>query len=355
MKISVRQICFILIFYTAASKLLQYPTLLSAYSERDLLFSAAVSFLVEGAAVWAVAYLSSKTDKTFFGLLEDNLGKTAARIVYGFFAAFFLLALIVPLFEQKQFVHAVFYDTTPSLMIFLPVFLFLVYVGSKGFTNIGRCAEICMPIFILMALALYAMSFTEVDFSNLLPVFKTPVLQVLGGSLKSAYYFAEPAYLLMFMGHYKYKKGDAAKLTLSYAAGAAAVIFFLALFYGIYAGIASSRQFAISKTALYFSATDMVGRIDLLALYILEVVMLFALVLNVQLAVHCIKMCSGWDCPEIISLAVNALLFIVLAVFNHKYTEIQKFYADWLWIVQILFTVAIPVSAWALKRRKNES
>lgn len=355
MKINVRQICFILIFYTAASKFLQYPPTLAEYSGRDLLFSALLNFLIEGVVIWSIAYLSSKTDKTFFGLLRDNLGNVGARIVYGFFAAFFLLVVLLPLFEQKQFVHAVFYDTTPSLWVFLPVFLFLVYVGSKGFTNIGRCAEICMPIFIFMTLGLFAMSFAEVKFSNFLPILKTPVTGVLGGSLKSSYYFAEPAYLLMFMGHYKYKKGDAAKITLSYAAGAAIVIFFLALFYGIYAEISSSRQFAISKTALYFSATDMVGRIDLLALYVLEVVMLFALVLNIQLAVHCIKMCSGWDCPEIISLCANALLLVVLMVFNHKYTAIQNFYADWIWIAVILFSVAVPVAAWFLKRRKNET
>lgn len=355
MKISVRQICFVLMFYTAVSKFLQYPTMLAAYSGRDLLFSALVSFAVEGAVIWSIAFLSSKTDKTFFGLLSDSLGEVAARVVYGFFAAFFLFVTVLPLFEQKLFVNAVFYDTSPSIWVFLPVFMFLVYSGSKGFTNIGRCAEVCMPIFILMTLALYAMSFGEADFSNLLPVLKTPLPAVLGGSLKSSYYFAEPAGLLMFMGHYKYKKGDAAKITLSYAVGAAVVITFLSLFYGIYAGIASSRQFAITKTALYFSATEMVGRIDLLALYILEVVMLFALVLNIQLAVHCIVKCTGFDCPEIISLSANAVLLAVAIIFNHSYAEIQKFYAGWAWIAVVLFAIAVPVGAWALKRRKNES
>lgn len=355
MKISVRQICFILIFYTAASKFLQYPPMLSAYSGRDLLFSALFGFAADCAAIWAVAFLSSRTDKTFYELLKDNLGTVAARIVYGFFAAFFILITILPLFEQKQFVHAVFYDTTPPMWVFLPVFLFLVYVGSKGFTNIGRCAEVCMPIFILMTIALYAMSFGEAKFSNLLPLFKTPLPQILGGSLRTSYYFAEPAYLLMFMGHYKYKKHDAAKLTLSYAAGAVIVLVFLALFYGIYAGIASSRQFAITKTALFFSATEMVGRIDLLALYVLETVMLFALVLNIQLAVHCIKTCSGFEYPEIISLCVNAVLLIILTVFNHDYTAIRRFYAGWVWIAVILFTIVIPAAAWLLKRRRDET
>lgn len=354
MKISVRQICFILVFYTAASKLLQYPTLLSGYSGRDLLFSALISFAVEGIAVWAVAYLSSRTNKTFFGLVEDSLGKVAARIIYGLFALFFLAAVLLPLFEQKQFVNAVFYDVTPSFWVFVPIFLFLVYAGSKNFENVGRCADLCMPVFIITVLGLFAMALGETKFSNLLPVLKTPPSEIFGGALKTSYYFCEPAYLLMFLGHFKYKKGDAAKLTLSYAGGALIVLLFLALFFGIYAATASSRQFAVSKTSLYFSAIEMVGRVDLLALYVLEVVMLFALALNIQLAVHCIVMCAGWDCPEIISGGVNLLLAAVLYFFGHSYSDILRVFSDWLWIVVLIFSVAVPVAAWGLKRRKNE-
>lgn len=352
MTISVRQICFILIFYTTVTKLLQYPTLLSSYSGRDLLFSSLLSFLVQGIVIWAIAYLSSKTDKTLYRLLKDTFGEVVARIVYGFFAAFFILATIIPLFEQKLYVHAIFYDTVPSFLVFLPIFIFTIYAGSKSFKNIGRCADVCMPIFIISFLFITVMSFAEVRFSNLLPILKTPVLNVLGGSLKTSFSFLEPAYLLIFLGHFKYKKGDAARLTLSYACAAVLVLLFLALFYGIYDELTPSRQFALSKTSLYFSAMDVVGRVDLIALYVLEVVMLFALVLNIQLAVHCLVKCTGWDCPEVLSLAVNAALLIILYTCGRYYTVMQAFFADWLWIVVIIFATVAPLCAWALKRRE---
>lgn len=353
MKISVRQICFILIFYTAASKLLLYPTMLSGYSGRDLLFSALINFLIQGTVVWAVAYLSSKTQKTLFELIKDTLGEVTARIIYGLFAAFFILCTILPLFEQKQYVHAIFYDTVPTILIFLPIFIFTVYAGSKSFKNIGRCADVCMPIFAICIAFIFFMSLSEVDFSNLLPILKTPLSAVLGGSLKTAFSFLESAYLLMFLGHFRYKNGDAAKITLSYALGAIIILLFLAVFYGIYGELTSSRQFAISKTSLYFSAIDIIGRIDLYALYALEVVMLFALVINIQLAVHCLIKCTGWDCPEILSLAVNTVLAIILLTCNHFFTALQTFFANWLWIAVVVFAVIVPLSAWALKRRQT--
>lgn len=351
MALKSRQICFILIFYTVAAKLLQYPTMLSEYSGNDLVLSSLISFAVQGAVIWAIAYLASKTDKTFFGLIEGALGKIAARIVYGFFAAFFLFITILPLFEHKLYVNAIFYDTPPSAFVFLPVFFFTVYAGAKSLENVGRCADVCLPIFVLCLVPLILMAFSEVDYTNLLPVAGEPVSRIFRGVSKTSAYFAEPAYLLMFLGNFRYKKGDAARITLSYAAGALIVMFFLATFYGVYGGISSSRQFAVSKTSLYFSAIDMIGRIDLFILYVFEVIMLFALVLNIQLAVRCIVAASGWDYPEIISLAVNVCLAVILYVCNHYYMRIQTFFSDWAWIAVALFCVALPLAAWALKRR----
>lgn len=353
MEISVRQICFILIFYTAAAKLLQYPTYLSEYCGGDLVWASLISFAVQGAVIWTVAYLCSKTQKTFFGLVEDTFGKVAARIVYGFLAAYFIISALLPLFEQQLYVHAIFYDTVPRIFAFIPVFFFTVYAGSKSFKNIGRCADVAMPIFLFCIVPLVFMALSEADFSNLLPVFDRPFTKILGGAGKTAPYFNEPLWLLMFMGRFNYKKGDAAKITLSYALGAAIVLFFLALFYAVYGPLAPSRQFAVSKTSLYFSAMDMLGRIDLFILYALDVVMLFALVLNIQLSVQCLIKCTGYNSPEILSLCLNFALAAVLYIFNNKYTAIQNAFARWLWIAVIVFTVALPAASWALKRRKN--
>lgn len=353
MKINVRQICFILAFYTAATKLLLYPIILSGISGRDLVFSALLDFLVQGAAVWAVAFLSSRTDKTLFELIKTAFGEVTARIIYGLFAAFFLFCTIPLMFEQKLYVQAIFYDTIPSFTVFAPVFLFTVYAGAKGFKNIGRCADVCMPIFIVSMAFIFFMSFSEVDFTNLLPVLKTSPAGYLGGALKTSFFFLEPAYLLIFLGNFRYKKGDVAKLTLSYAAGALIVLAFLAVFYGIYGELTSSRQFAVSKTSLYFSAIDVVGRVDLYALYALEIVMLFAFVLNVQLAVHCIVKCSGWNCPELISFFVNIVLLVIIITCGGSLAGLQNFYTDWGWIIVLLFSTAAPFASLAFKRAER--
>ncbi|MDE6667854.1 MAG: spore germination protein [Clostridia bacterium] len=351
--ISVRQICFIMLAYTVVGKLLTYPTALSFFCERDLLFPALIDFLIEGIIIWGVAFLCSRTDKTFFELLKGTIGNIGARIVFGFFAVLFLLAALVPLFEQELYVHTIFYDTVPPLAIFVPFFIFAIYAGGKRFQNIGRCADLCMPIFVITMLVIFIMSCGEAKWDNLLPVLKTPAKDIFGAAAGNIFRFVEPCWMLMFMGRFKYKKGDAAKITVSYAAGAVIVIFFLATFYAIYGGLAPSRTYAISRTSLYFSAIDTIGRIDLIMLYVLETVMLFGLVLNIQLAVYAISECSGWERSGVISLFVNIALAAVLIACDGFYNSVYNLYNQWLWIYFLIFTVLIPVLAWTLKRRQR--
>lgn len=352
-RISVRQICFIMLIYTAVSKFITYPTQLSFESGRDLLFSAAFNFILQGIIIWAVSFLCSRTDKTFFELVDGTLGKVCARIIYGLFALFFMICTVVPMFEQKLYVHAIFYDMLPSLLVFIPVFFFLVYAASKGFENIGRCADICLPLFLFSMLLILVMSLHELKWDNFLPAFKQPE-KVFSGSLANFFRFSEPSVLLMLMGHFKYKKGDAAKITLSYVGGALFVLAVLTAFYGNYGDMAQSRQFAISKISLFFPAIDLIGRIDLFALYILEIAMLFALVLNIQLAVHCIEKCTGYNNSAVLSLIVNGIFLVLLIVFDNNFAAINTIWSKWMWIVLLIFANVLPLSAWLLRRKNGK-
>lgn len=341
--------------YTFVTKTLSFPAALAAEAGRDLLFSAAIDFAVGGVLVWSVAYMCSRTDKTFFGMIDSLWGKAGVIAAGSLFALYFAFTAFYPLLEQERYVHAVFYDTIPSYLTFLPFFAFALYVACKGFTNIGRCADVCLPVFAVAGAFILAMSAGEVNAEHFLPVLKTPAGNIFSGAVKNFFRFNEPAYMLFFAGRFRYKKGDAAKITLSYAGGAALVMLTLFAFYGIYSDLAPDTQFAIGKLAVYFSAINIVGRVDLVALYALEIVQLFALALNIQLSVYCIKSCirlddvgyEKYDFLPVISLAVNAALMIGLIFCDSLFSSVSRFYADWGWIATLAFAAAAPVAAWA--------
>lgn len=352
-KISVRQICFILIAYNAVLKLIIYPSEAAATNKNDLIFPALFDLAVQTVIVWSLAYLSSRTNKSFFELLSDTFNKTVARVVYALFALYFLFAAIVPMIEQELLVHDAFYDTVPSLYVFLPFFIFSIYAGAKSFTNAGRCADICLPVFIVAIIALFAMSVGQGEYSNLLPVLKQPVSTLAGGALSSVFRYADSAFLLIFLGNFRYKKGDAAKITLSYLLGGLIVIALLAVFYAVYGAMAPSRTFLLSEIAVFFPAVSYVGRIDLPLLYALDIVILFALILHIQASVHCFSLAFGWDKRSALSLICNGVLLIIAFVLNNKFSPLYHAAAKWFWIPALIFAYIIPLCCWALKRGKR--
>lgn len=351
-KISVRQICIILLCYGAVSKLMLFPTTCAVACGNSLWFPALINLILQSAVVWAVAFACSKTDKTFFELLKDTFGQVVARVIYGLFALFFILNALIPMTEQRLLVHEVFYDTIPALIVFLPFFFFSVYAGSKKFTNLGRTADICMPIFVITVSALAAISIMECDFSSLLPVFTQPVSKLFEGSLAAVFRFTDSAFMLMFMGHFKYKKGDCAKITVSYAAGGIIVILFMIIFYSIYGELAPLESFAITKTGIFFSAINLIGRVDILAVYALDIVILFAVVLNVQMSCYCLQKTFNRDNRPLYSLTVNGVLLLLTLIFNNKFNALEQVGAKWLWITALIFSYVLPLSVWVLRRRE---
>lgn len=352
-KISVRQICFILMAYGASTKLLMYPSLASREVGNALIFSALINIALQAIIIWAVSFLSSRTDKTFFQLLEDTFGTVTAKVVYALFALYFVFSAIVPLSEQQLLVYDSFYDTIPSTYVFLPIFIFTVYAGVKSFTNVGRCADICFPVFLFTVIAFLVMSVGEADFTNLLPLMDTPVKKFAEYTVGSVFRFSESAFLLMFIGHYKYKKGDSAKLTLSYIAGGLFVVAILGTYFALYSSLAHTRLFAISNICVFFPIVTFIGRVDLFEVYMFDLAVVFALVLNIQMSVHCLCHTFGEKFRGLYSLCVNAVLITLIFIFNGKFAGLHSVAAQWFWIPVFVFAYLIPLIAWVLKRRQK--
>lgn len=352
-RISVRQICFILIAYNAVLKLMIYPSAIVSTSGNDLIFPALFDLIGQTVIIWSIAYLSSRTDKSFFELLEGTFNKTVARIIYALFALYFLLSAIVPMVEQQLLIHAAFYDTVPSLYVFLPFFIFSIYAGAKSFTNAGRCADISFPIFIFAIVAMIIMSAGQGEYSNLLPVFSHSLTDIAGGTLSSLFKYSDSAFLLIFLGSFRYKKGDAAKITLSYAFGGLIVIALLAIFYAVYGTMAPSRTFLLNDISVFFPAVSYVGRIDLVLLYALDIVILFAIVLHIQASVHCLSLAFLWDKRSVLSLGVNAVLIIITFLVNNKFSPLYQAASQWFWIPVLIFAYIIPLAVWGLRRRER--
>ena len=239
-----------------------------------------------GAVLALVVFLSYRTDMTFFDLLQNTFGRVAARVIYGIFALFFALSALLPLMEQKGFVTQIFYENIPSVIAFAPFFGVSFFACVKGFKTIGRAADIALPVFATCFAVIILLALPEADFSALLPVGGGGE-GIFRGSLYGLNWYTECLYPLFFLGHFKREKGAWRKVGLSFLLGGAALLLFLGTFYGIFADIAVQQQNAIAQISKYTTAFTSLGRIDLLFIFALALVLVFALCIPAQLCVHC--------------------------------------------------------------------
>ena len=123
-----RQIAFAAAFLLPVAKLLEVPSILARYAKGDLLLPALVHFLLQTLLLLGILYAASRSEKSILERLQLRLGKWMV-LLYVLYAAYFLLAAILPLLDLEKFVYAVFVDTEPttfSFFIFNNADIFLI-------------------------------------------------------------------------------------------------------------------------------------------------------------------------------------------------------------------------------------
>ena len=355
-KIGRRQIYFFLACIAPVGKLVFLPAQLADVAKNDLLFPAAMQYLIQTAAVFCVLLLA-KRGMNFFELLANTFGKIAARVLITVYAAFLFFAALLPLLEQKLFVQSVFYDTLPSLVAFAPFFLFTAYLCSEPLASYGRTWDILGPLAIVGFAGILAFSFGSADFAALLPVGAVGFGGVWKSAVSAFSWFFDAALLLPLLGKFDYEKGMAWKGALFYLAGGAAVLLFLAVFYGIFQETAVNQLFAFSTTSKYFSGITMLGRIDYIFIFTLGLVMAFYVTLPLQGGIECLLLAYGRKkyLPTALGVAVSAAFLTTVLLLDYRFGDVLKAItgaAAWIFPV---FASALPALMLLLRRERRET
>ena len=318
-----RQIAFCAAFILPAGKFLETPSLLASAAKDDILIPALLHFLSQTLVLLGVLYAASKSKKTLFERLQECLGRWAVA-VYVFFAVFYLFAAILPLLDLEKFVYAAFFDTAPTTFSFAFFFFLLAFFCAKGLKSVGRCADLCLFLFLLPFLSLLAMAFFEADFSRLLPFLGTSFKGSMQSFSKGTPHFCDALLLFPLIANRKYEEGDGIKIMSGYWAGCVMCLAFFAVFFGIFSSLAPREHYAFLKIAQYFPALDVVGRIDLLFVYLLSVVLLFYTSLPLLYTTEFSVRMFGRE-QKTFPAAILSLVLFVFVLFMNKYYD--SFYA----------------------------
>lgn len=354
-KISTRQLLFFLACVAPVGKIILMPSRLVYYANNDLLWSTAIEYALHTGAVFLVLLLS-KRNRTIYELLVNTFGKITAKIIMTVLAAFLFYASLLPLMEQKLFVQSVFYDTLPSTLAFAPFFLFSAYLCYKPLSSFGRVWDIVAPFAIVGYLGVVVLSAGQADFGALLPVGSSGTMGILKGAAYSSSWFFDTALLLLLIGKFEYKKGLAWKGALSYFLGGLAVLFFLAVFYGVFSDIALRQLFAFSKISKYFSGVDILGRIDYLFIFALALVMAFYCAMPLQACSECLKDAygGGKTLAACAAVGLNGTAFALSVLLNFSFQTTANVTTETLFWIFPLFCLCLPAAALGLRRNREK-
>lgn len=322
-KILSRQIAFAAAFLLPAAKLLEAPSILAKHAAGDLLLPAILHFLLQAGVLFALLFAASRSEKTLFERLEEWLGK-GVIVFYLLYAVYFLFYAILPIFDLEKFTYAVFFDTSPTTFSFIFFFFLSAFICSKGIKALGRAADLSLFLFAFPFLALIFMSLTEADFSHLLPLFGTKFGGTMSAFTHTTPHFSDAILLLPLIGNMRYKKGDSLKIMSGYGVGAASTLLFLAVFFGVFSSIAPREHYAFSKIAQYFPALSVIGRADLLFVYLLTIVLFFFTCMPLQYTVDFTCRAIGTRRRVLFSAILNLIFLFFVFYFNKYYNGIYR-------------------------------
>lgn len=351
--VNARQVAFFASFLLPVYKLLELPSLLARFAKGDLLLPALLQFITQFSVLIALLFVLSRSDKTLIERLEARLGKWT-KLVYGVYALVFLFFAVLPLLDLEKFVYAVFYDTSPTLFSFTAFFVLSAFLCMKGVKAVGRIGDLGLFLFPVPFLALIVMSLVEADVSNLLPFFERPFRETVKGYSYTTTHFADVLLLLPLLGNMRYEKGDGVKIGIGYGVGAIFTLLFLAVFYGVYSTIAPREHYAFAKIAQYFPVLSVVGRIDLIFVYLLCVVLFFYTAIPLRNAVDCAGKTCGLQGKTLLSFLVNIGAFLFVLFANKYYDSIYAFYGNYAYPVFWVFSTLLPLLLLLLKEEKSE-
>ncbi len=347
-----RQVAFFAAFILPVSKFLETPALLSQYAKGDILLPALLQFLTQALTILAVLYASSQSERSLLERLEDKFGKWVKGAFLAY-ALYFAFASLLPLLDLEKFVYAAFFDTAPTTFAFGAFFLLLAFVCCKKFKSLGRFADLSLFLFLFPFLAIIGMGFFKSDLTRLLPFFGTDFSGISQAFTRSAPHFSDAALLLPLLCARRYREGDGKKIMAGYGAGALLCLLFFAVFFGLYSSLAPREHYAFLKIAQYFPALQVVGRLDLIFIYLLSTVLLFYTCLPVFYAVELWTRALRTEKKTLPSAIASVGLFLLVLFVNRYYNDFYAVISGKLAPVFWLFSNLLPLALLLLPKEKD--
>jgi len=179
-KVSTSQMVSIFILTIVGTGILTLPRSLAEAVGTDGWIVILLGGVITTALVYLMSYIVKKLPgMNFMEILTETVTKPVAYVLAGVFILYSLVlnSLLLRIFGEviKMFLLL----RTPIEVIMFSMLLTCIYLVRRGIETLGRLAELLLPIIILLNIPLFLLTIQGTNLSNLLPLFQTPVLDLI--------------------------------------------------------------------------------------------------------------------------------------------------------------------------------
>lgn len=191
--ISRTQLAMITLASFSILSLFNYPADLLRETGRSALLSIGIAWLLVFVSAGLILGLAVRfPGQTVVEYAQGILGRPLGIALAGMVALFHLAVAVLVSEEYSRIANTVFLFRTPELVILLAVMSVAIYVASLGLRNIGRTAELVMPIVYASFLILVLIGVGRMDWVQLRPAVPADWRPVMTGVLRTFYPFLAP-------------------------------------------------------------------------------------------------------------------------------------------------------------------
>lgn len=341
--LKIRQVCFFILAFFPIVKIFMMPSILAGFANEDMWISSLINLVIDFITLLFIISLCKRAKTNFFGLLEQNFGRIASKIILSLYFICFMLKAIVPLNEQKDYVVLTLYTLIPHKIYFLPIFFVAFYLCLKPLRVLGRAADILWIFSLIGIILLMALSIPNAQLDAIFPVGANSFTSILRGSYSTLNWNGDIIYLIFFIGNFKYESKSTLKIIISFLISSLLVILFMIIFYSIFTSIGFRQRFALTEVSKYTAVINNIGRFDYFGIIFILFSSVFAVILPMYFASKLLTLICSFKKKWISSLIVVLIQAFILIFLTEYYLGIESFMKNFGGAIFLVFSNILPI------------
>lgn len=183
-KISTKQFICIVVLYTIGTTILITPAGLADVAKQDAWMIPLIGMCIGVPFIWLYTTLGSLyPNKTFAQIIEILLGKWVGKAVSLTYVILAFIGAEGVVWIEGNFIVTQLMPETPILFINILVSFVVIYSITSGIETIARCAEILLPIIIILFFVIITFASHSAKLQNIQPIFDNGIKPIIRATL----------------------------------------------------------------------------------------------------------------------------------------------------------------------------